>query len=462
MTAAHSRYMRTLDKKHSHERDMEEARSAAKREEWMSAHDVERRKAEVPLELKKKKLRHENDLMNRARVDNFYARMDDEQTLRGVARGEVDPRTVIGRTEAGQQAFIRSRPELFGGFPGEGGGGTRGSAAGTGGGGFSVPPGQAFTAAGQHMDYYADPMRQAALPTTDAAGRPISPEEAQAYAARKRLHQQAGLAAGLFPEQQGVQGPPSVVEVYKRLRHEEAKEREHFDRTLVAPWVDAEGRPVDAGKVKDGKLPDGTRVYRKVSGPDAYGSVREPDLRSVASVGFGPHRQELAGRPMSMVETAIAQAFGRDRSTRYDSRGMASDSDQHAYTPAPGQSPRAARDTGRGAEEAGPAARTPSPASEAAQKTGEKEPQRRTASGRPARDSFMAPETREQIDSARTALREAFQTSVDLRHARAEVMEKTGTSWKEYDRQVQRIARDKGISRAEAEKKLIAQLRGKI
>lgn len=171
------------------------------------------------------------------------------------------------------------------------------------------------------MEAVSDPMFQG-LPETDAAGNPLSPEQARAHAARNRLGQQVSMTQAFMP--QGQQGPPTMPEARRAGLDEDARDREHFDRTVIESYVDAEGNPVDASRAGE------EGVYRKYTHQGRNTGARvvgTPPPGSVGAVGFGEGRREV-GRdtaPGSATEQAIEKAFGRTGRGADYQRGRAAD-----------------------------------------------------------------------------------------------------------------------------------------
>ena len=237
---------------------------------------------------------------NRPSVQRYY----DQGRMQGVASGRKDPRRAMLEISPTPETLAAVRPETFGAAPGAAGGGGA-----TGGGRTGIPGmdyGDAFKAAGSHLEALSDPAAQAELPAEDAAGNPLTPEQARAYVARQRLQSQARMAGEILPQQNRVATMP---EAYQNRMADEARNREHFDNNLIESLVDAEGNPVDASRAGE------EGVYRKFThqgrGSDP-GRDMQPEQRSVTAVGFGDDRQAVQrAQPASRVETAISRVFGR-------------------------------------------------------------------------------------------------------------------------------------------------------
>ena len=91
----------------------------------------------------------------------------------------------------------------------------------------------------------------------------------------------------------------------------------------------------------------------------------------------------------------------------------------------------------------------------------ERPPAHTTRSGREARDSFVAPETKEAFESAVTWFRENIQSRQEIGDAKAQVMEAEGISSQQLDRLIEQFARENNMTgwgaKARAEKEFLSQ-----
>jgi len=253
----------------------------------------------------------ENKILRQERQDRRSERMEpvvqkyyNQGRMQGVGSGRKDPRQALLEISPNAQSLMLARPEAFGG--GGQAGGRSGTTSRSGGTGIpGIDYDKAFSAAGDHMEALNDPAARANLPKEDAAGNPLTPEQAQAYVAEQRLQNQARIAGGIVP-QQGRQ-VATMPESAQTAREESLKNRQHFDQNLMTSLVDEKGNPVDAGRAGE------EGVYRKFThqgrGADAGRDMRPPQ-ESVTAVGFGDQRQEIQRQPASAVDRAITGVFG--------------------------------------------------------------------------------------------------------------------------------------------------------
>lgn len=320
-------------------------------------------RAEKKLGFKKKKWGEERrDEAIQSGADDYY--------MRNIREGNISPKYATKMSESAQEQLMLQRPDLFPGADVSGSGGSSGGGGGGGIGDLSAPKVQnVWGGSLEWADKQLSEMGGGDLSKygisakvdeetgqtkyLDPRGQEMSYQDVRNRLARQRYQNMLtppGMAFG--GGQQGQQLTPAqrTQQIEQGVEEKDQAARQNLSENLITSYIDIEGNPVDASKVKQaegegqhyGVLPDGTKVYRKFSmsgvgkqTPYARGGT-EPAEKSVASVGFGPGKKDVTGQT-DQIRSAIDRVFAGDQARAARRKQLGGEKETTTGKPVAGQ-----------------------------------------------------------------------------------------------------------------------------